>query len=101
KSELKRWEKSGDSVVILVRDEERMEKVQSILQDYQIEADISKNLHLPVEKPTITIGNISSGLEMPIHKLAVITENELFKKQMKRPRKRQKMSNAERIKNYQ
>ncbi len=36
-----------------------------------------------------------------MHKLVIITENELFKKQTKRKRKTQKISNAERIKSYQ
>src|SRR5690625_3962714 len=36
-----------------------------------------------------------------MHKLAIITENELFKKKQTRVRKSQNISNAERIKNYQ
>src|SRR5699024_12678926 len=36
-----------------------------------------------------------------MHKLAIVTENEQFKKRTKRVRKRQKISNAERIKSYQ
>src|SRR5699024_11074374 len=51
--------------------------------------------------PTIVVGDLSNGIEMPMHKLVLITENELFKKRTKRPRKRQKLSNAERIKSYQ
>ncbi len=35
-----------------------------------------------------------------MQKLAVITEEELFKKRLKRPMRRQKLSNAERIKSY-
>ncbi len=61
-----------------------------------------RELELPVKRPVITVGNISNGIEFPMHKLVLITENELFKKKTKRPRKKkQKLSNAERIKNYQ
>lgn len=101
KNELKRWEKSESSVVILVPNKKRMEKVHSIFADYDIETTMASELVLPVATPTIAIGNISSGIELPMHKLVLITENELFKKKTKRIRKKQKISNAERIKSYQ
>ncbi|RKQ33031.1 transcription-repair coupling factor [Oceanobacillus halophilus] len=101
KNELIRWKKGDFSVVILAPNEKRAEKIHSILMDYDVEAAISKQLTLPVNKPTIAIGNINSGIELPMHKLVIITENELFKKRMKRARKQQKISNAERIKSYQ
>src|SRR5699024_7727691 len=101
KNELKRWEKGDFSVVVLAPNDERAEKIQSIFMDYSIEADVTSELTLPVKRPTITVGDISNGIEFPMHKLVLITENELFKKKTKRPRKRQKISNAERIKNYQ
>lgn len=102
KNELKRWEKGGYSVVILVPNEERAEKVQSILADYQIDATYDQFANLPTEKPTIIVGHLHNGVEFPMHRLAIITENELFKrKTVKRPRRRQKISNAERIKSYQ
>ncbi|MBU8791901.1 transcription-repair coupling factor [Oceanobacillus caeni] len=101
KNELVRWEKGEFSVVILAPDEQRAEKIHSILTDYDIDAVVTKELKLPVEKPTITVGNISGGIELPMHKLVFITENELFKKRVKRARRQQKVSNAERIKSYQ
>ncbi|MFD2761407.1 transcription-repair coupling factor [Lentibacillus juripiscarius] len=102
KNELQRWEKGEFSVVVFAPDEERAEKIQSIFMDYAIEADVVRELELPVKRPVITVGNISNGIEFPMHKLVLITENELFKKKTKRPRKKkQKLSNAERIKNYQ
>src|SRR5699024_10348093 len=79
----------------------RAEKIHSIFMDYNIEASIAEHLELPVTKPTIAIGNINNGIELPMHKLVLITENELFKKKTKRMRRRQKISNAERIKDYQ
>ncbi|WP_100011840.1 transcription-repair coupling factor [Lentibacillus sediminis] len=101
KNELTRWEKSDFSVVVLAPNEKRMEKIHSIFTDYDIEAAVSRQPQLPVNKPIITVGNISGGVEMPLHKFVLITENELFKKRTKRPRRQQKVSNAERIKNYQ
>ena len=101
KNELKRWKKSESSVVILVPNKKRMEKVHTIFADYDIETTMTNKLILPVERPTIAIGNISSGIELPMHKLVLITENELFKTKTNRVRKKQKISNAERIKSYQ
>ncbi|MFD1849258.1 transcription-repair coupling factor [Oceanobacillus bengalensis] len=101
KNELNRWNKGDSSVVILAPNEKRAEKIHSIFTDYDIEAAVTKELKLPVEKPTIAVGNMSSGIELPMHKLVIVTENELFKKQVKRKRKTQKISNAERIKSYQ
>lgn len=101
KNELKRWEKGDYSVIILTPNEQRAEKVHSILEDYDIETQMEKELKLPIQKPTIIVGHLHAGIEFPMHKLAIITENELFKKRMKRSRKQPKISNAERIKNYQ
>src|SRR5699024_8303728 len=55
----------------------------------------------PLARPIIALGNISAGMELHLHRLAIVTENELFKKKQTRARKRQTISNAERIKNYQ
>ncbi|MBP1970358.1 transcription-repair coupling factor (superfamily II helicase) [Virgibacillus natechei] len=101
KNELTRWKKGDYSVVVLAPNQKRAEKIHSIFMDYDIEASITGKLELPVSQPTIAIGNISSGTELPMHKMALITENELFKKRTKRPKRQQKVSNAERIKDYQ
>lgn len=101
KNELNRWEKGDFSIVILAPNDERAEKIHSIFADYDIDATVKKELSFPIETPVITVGNITGGIELPMHKLVLITENELFKQQTKRPKKTQKLSNAERIKNYQ
>ncbi|WP_226585915.1 transcription-repair coupling factor [Halobacillus litoralis] len=102
KNEMDRWQKQDYSVVILAPDEKRQERIQNVLHDYDMEAVIAKeDITLPLVKPTIVIGNISSGFEWPMHQMAVLTENELFKKRTAKPKRKQKMSNAERIKNYQ
>ena len=45
-------------------------------------------------------GELSAGFELPFHRIAVITDAELFKGKPKRSARPQKMSNAERIKSY-
>src|SRR5690625_4040140 len=101
KNELNRWSKAGYSVVILAMNGKRMEKVKAILADYGMETDMSEEIHFPLERPVISVGNISGGVELPTYKIAIITENELFKRQKSRVRKSTTISNAERIKHYQ
>lgn len=102
KSELTRWEKANYSIIVVVENEQRAEKVRSILQDYDMEFTIQNRLTLPSITPTIVVGQLTKGIELPLHRLAIVTEQELFKKKRTRKRSPQTtMSNAERIKNYQ
>lgn len=101
-NEMARWKKSGYSVLIVAPNDERAHKIQNVLEDYDMEASISKQEpSLPIESPTIVKEQMTSGFELPMHKVAVLTEGELFKKQTSRPKRKKKISNAERIKSYQ
>ncbi len=101
KGELDRWKHSGYRVVFLAADEKRVEKLQSVLDDYDIEAGVlDRDAEVPGAGQFIMEADLSSGFELPGIKLAVITEEELFKKKSKKPKRRQKLSNAERIKSY-
>ncbi|CAH0347583.1 transcription-repair coupling factor [Bacillus sp. CECT 9360] len=102
KSEVERWKKGKFAVVILGPDEERVKKLNRVLDDYEIEAaalDEESSGILP-GKIQILKGNLNNGFELPMQKLAVITEQELFNKRTKKSIRRQKLSNAERIKSY-
>src|SRR5690625_3405610 len=101
KNEVERWQNADYSVVIVAPNEKRIQRVHSILNDYKISASMVDIVKLPTKQLIITSGNISSGIELPMQKLAIITEHELFKHQTKRTRRKQKISNAERIKSYQ
>ncbi|MDC3414864.1 transcription-repair coupling factor [Aquibacillus sp. 3ASR75-11] len=101
-NEVNRWKKGDYSIIIMAPNKNRAEKIASVLEDYGMDSVISSDeIRLPTKTPTIMIDSISSGFELPMHKLAVLTENELFKKSTSRPKRKQKISNAERIKNYQ
>src|SRR5699024_7169069 len=101
KGELTRWSKANYSVIVFVENEQRAKKVQSILNDYEIELPIVEKVKLPLNQQVISIGNLNKGIELPTSKLAIITENELFKKKKRQIRKQHNITNAERIKNYQ
>jgi transcription-repair coupling factor (superfamily II helicase) len=101
KSEVERWKKGKYSVVVLAPDQERISKLSRVLEDYDIESvELGENGQILPGKVQIILGNLNTGFELPMHKLAVITEQELFNKRTKKTVKRQKLSNAERIKSY-
>ncbi|ETI70695.1 transcription-repair coupling factor [Neobacillus vireti] len=101
KAEIDRWKKGNYSILFLGADEERVKKLERVLEDYEIEGSIIKETQqiLP-GKVQIMKGNLHTGFELSIQKIAVITEEELFNKRVKKPASRQKLSNAERIKSY-
>ncbi|MFD2681341.1 transcription-repair coupling factor [Bacillus seohaeanensis] len=101
KAELDRWKKGNFTVVLLGPDEERIKKLQRVLDDYEIEiAYVEDGGKLLPGKVQMIDGSLTSGFEFPLQKLAVITEEELFNKKTQKKPRRQKMSNAERIKSY-
>jgi transcription-repair coupling factor (superfamily II helicase) len=101
KAELDRWKKGKFSVLMVGSDEDRVSKLQRVLEDYDINATTIKD-HNEIHPGSVHIsyGGLQTGFELPLQKVAVITEQELFNKKAKKTQRRQKLSNAERIKNY-
>lgn len=101
KGELERWKKANYAVVFLGASQDRVKKLQSVLDDYEISASpVASDSEIVPGHVYIMEGYLNDGFELPLQKAAIITEEELFKKKMKRPQRRQKLSNAERIKSY-
>ncbi|GAA4722301.1 transcription-repair coupling factor [Brevibacillus fulvus] len=103
KNELARWTKSHDRIVFVAADAERAKRLERVLHDYDMEADLLLEAvdTVPPGRPTIILGNLQTGFELPLNKLVVITEGEVFTAKQRKARKvQQTMSNAERIKNY-
>lgn len=101
KAEAERWALGKFQVFIVAEGEERMEKVRSVLADYGMEAEIMKpSTMVQGGKMYIIDGDLSSGFEMPLNRLAVVTDAEMFKQQAKKKTRAQKLTNAERIKSY-
>lgn len=101
KTELERWQKGNYSVVFLGSNEERVKKLQQVLEDYEIDyLTVQKDGEIIPGKAQIMLGDLQVGFELPLQKIAVITEEELFKKKMQKSKRKQKLSNAERIKSY-
>ncbi|WP_243299341.1 transcription-repair coupling factor [Bacillus litorisediminis] len=101
KQELARWEKSGFTVLFTGATQDRVKKLERVLEDYEIDSMLLQdNSALLKGKTQIAFVPLQSGFELPMQKLAVITEEELFQKKARKTNRRQKLSNAERIKNY-
>ncbi|MDI7743860.1 transcription-repair coupling factor [Lysinibacillus fusiformis] len=97
-NEIERWMQEKFTVLFVADGKERVKKLQSMLEEYGIHSLIGN----PVDAGVYLVdGQLSSGFELPLQRIAVVTDDELFKQQPKRKTRRpQKMSNAERIKSY-
>ncbi|MDX1807493.1 MAG: transcription-repair coupling factor [Paenisporosarcina sp.] len=101
KNEMERWEAGKFYVFILAEGKERQQKVRDVFDDYEIDAHIMGPSSIPTQPGTYIIdGELSSGFELPLQRLVIITDEELFKQRPKKKTRPQKMSNAERIKSY-
>lgn len=101
KGEIERWKKGKYSVIFLGEDKERIKKLERVLEDYEIEAVVTDEKNGIIKgKVQIMQGALHTGFELPLQKIAIITEEELFNKRAKKTARRQKLSNAERIKSY-
>lgn len=87
--ELKEWLRQKAAVLICVDSRERAERLRQGLWDLGVEAVITEQaFSIRPEKVYITQGQLSSGFELPVWKLAVLSEHELFYQPKKRaPRK--------------
>jgi len=90
KAEMERWKKHGSHIMMLAGNKERLERMQRVLEDYEI----------PL--PQFLTGNLQQGFELPSSNLVVITEGEMFTQKQRKAGRRvnKKMDNAERIKSY-
>ncbi|MED1865511.1 transcription-repair coupling factor [Fictibacillus nanhaiensis] len=101
KGEMDRWKKLGFAIVFIAMNKERANRLERVLADYEMDAGIiGSDQNIQPKTSQILLGDLGSGFESVKQKLVVITEEEVFTKKAKRPARKQKMTNAERIKSY-
>nr|WP_246593562.1 transcription-repair coupling factor [Evansella tamaricis] len=101
KSEVDRWKDANYSITFVCGDKDRAERMKQVLSDYEIDSAIVGDDKPPVRgQAQIVTGQLMTGFELPIQRMIIITEEEVFTKKSRKPKRRQKLSNAERIKNY-
>ncbi|MCY1106685.1 transcription-repair coupling factor [Shouchella clausii] len=100
-SEVNRWLSNDYTVLFIARTEDRANRLALNLEDEKIDAHLIEAItDLTPGKVQIYTGHLHTGFELSEQKLVVVTEEEVFSKRAKRPKRRQKLSNAERIKSY-
>lgn len=96
-SELVRWQQEKYTILFAAEGKERLAAIQRTLEDYQIHAQLGLGQGAGIYLIDVALTN---GFELPLQKIAVVTDDELFKQQTRKRARSQKMSNAERIKSY-
>lgn len=100
KTEIDRWKHQDDTVVILVKDSLRRQKVAKTLLEFEIKAVQTDATDILPHQIQVVASDLKNGFELPHQQLVVITENEMFAKVRKKQPHHQTFSNAERIKRY-
>ena len=96
-NEVERWKHEKYTVLFTANGLERLQSIEKMLEEYNIESRIGQPNGTGI---FLVDASLSSGFELPLQRLAVVTDEELFKQQVKRKARPQKMTNAERIKSY-
>ncbi|MGX7419974.1 transcription-repair coupling factor [Carnobacterium gallinarum] len=100
KTEMDRWIKQNNTVLVIVPDEERGKKVNATFADFEIQSKVVKPKKIELGKVQVVVGAIHNGFELPKEKIVIINEREMFNKVTKKITRRQTLSNAERLKSY-
>lgn len=100
RTEIGRWQKQNQTVVILVQDQNRMQKVAQTLADFEIAAVQTDPSTILTRQVQLVHGNLENGFELPAADLVVITEKEMFGTIVKKRPRQTTFNNAERIKSY-
>ncbi|MDH6363924.1 transcription-repair coupling factor (superfamily II helicase) [Enterococcus sp. PF1-24] len=100
KTEIDRWQKQLQTVVVLLPTKARIRKVDEMFRDYEIQGVETTADNLIPGQLQFIEGNLQTGFELLQEKIVVITEKEIFQKTTKKRARRQTVSNAERLKSY-
>ncbi|MEG0732562.1 MAG: transcription-repair coupling factor [Vagococcus sp.] len=100
KTEMDRWKKQKQTVIVLAENEERTQKIEELLLDFEISAVINNSNKVLDGKIQIQTNTLASGFELPDEKLVVLVEKEILHTQTKKRARKQTISNAERLKSY-
>ncbi|MGG5305080.1 transcription-repair coupling factor [Enterococcus pernyi] len=100
KTEMDRWRKQEQTVVILIPTKERIRKAEQMLRDEDILVVETEADQLIKGQVQLVEGALMTGFELPQEKIVTITEKEIFQKTTKKQTRRQTVTNAERLKSY-
>ena len=100
KDEIDRYKKSGSTVILQASSLSTLQSLQKNLQEYDIQVEYINDKEIHKNSVQLIQGNLSQGFNFVDQKFVLITEYEIFQKKVKRRVRRQNISNAERLKDY-
>ena len=100
KEEIERYKKLKYTIVLQSSSKTELKKLSTILDEYGIKVDSSNKSDICKGTVNLVEGNLRYGFHFVDENLVFITEYEIFKKKVKRKYRRQNISNAERLKDY-
>ena len=100
KEEIERYKKMDYTIILQSSNSMGSKTLEDILEEYQIKLDSRDKSSICKESVNLIEGNLRHGFHFVDEKILVITEHEIFQKKLKRRFRRQHVSNAERLKDY-
>lgn len=100
KEEIERYKKMDYTIIMQSSNSMGSKTLEDILEEYQIKLDSRDKTSICKESVNLIEGNLRHGFHFVDEKILLITEHEIFQKKLKRRFRRQHVSNAERLKDY-
>ncbi|MBP2624103.1 transcription-repair coupling factor [Streptococcus oricebi] len=100
KEEILRYHKTGYTLILQASSPSNLQSLQKNLEDYAIPLDYVGADSIHSGAVQVIEGNLSQGFNFVDEKIVLITEYEIYQKKAKRRLRRQHLSNAERLKDY-
>ncbi|MFS9148880.1 transcription-repair coupling factor [Streptococcus infantis] len=100
KEEIERYKKLKYTIVLQSSSNTELKKLSTIFDEYDIKVDNNDESEICKGTVNLVEGNLRHGFHFVDENLVFITEYEIFKKKIKRKYRRQNISNAERLKDY-
>ncbi|HEU6192491.1 TPA: transcription-repair coupling factor [Streptococcus pneumoniae] len=100
KEEIERYKKMDYTIILQSSNSMGSKTLEDMLEEYQIKLDSRYKTSICKESVNLIEGNLRHGFHFVDEKILLITEHEIFQKKLKRRFRRQHVSNAERLKDY-
>ncbi|MDS5928217.1 transcription-repair coupling factor [Streptococcus pneumoniae] len=100
KEEIERYKKMDYTIIMQSSNSMGSKTLEDMLEEYQIKLDSRDKTSICKESVNLIEGNLRHGFHFVDEKILLITEHEIFQKKLKRRFRRQHVSNAERLKDY-
>ncbi|VNX86171.1 transcription-repair coupling factor [Streptococcus pneumoniae] len=100
KEEIERYKKMDYTIILQSSNSMGSKTLEDMLEEYQIKLDSRDKTSICKESVNLIDGNLRHGFHFVDEKILLITEHEIFQKKLKRRFRRQHVSNAERLKDY-